>query len=59
MDTTAAAAIPGVLAVYTSADLDADGIGGLPCAALVKNIDGTDQANPGHPVLARGSRRLV
>ncbi len=28
----AAKALPGVLAVYTAADLKADGIGGLPCA---------------------------
>ena len=40
IDTEAARAIPGVHAVYTIADLDADGIGGLPCAALVKNRDG-------------------
>ena len=48
-----------MLAVYTSADLDADGIGELPCAALVKNVDGTAQANPGHPVLAKGAVRHV
>jgi carbon-monoxide dehydrogenase large subunit len=57
MDTTAAKALPGVHAVYTSADLDADGIGELPCAALIKNKDGTDIHNLGHPVLARGRVR--
>ena len=40
IDTSAATALPGVLAVYTGADLDADGIGGLPCAATLKNRDG-------------------
>ena len=57
MDTTAAKAIPGVAGVYTSADLDADGIGELPCQALIKNKDGSDIHNPGHPVLARGAVR--
>ncbi|MDP6832118.1 MAG: xanthine dehydrogenase family protein molybdopterin-binding subunit [Alphaproteobacteria bacterium] len=33
IDTKAAAALPGVAGVYTSADLLADGIGPLPCAA--------------------------
>jgi CO/xanthine dehydrogenase Mo-binding subunit len=31
IDTTAAAALPGVLAVLTGADLAADGIGNIPC----------------------------
>ncbi len=57
IDTTAAKAVPGVHAVYTAADLDADGIGELPCAALIKNKDGSDIHNPGHPVLARGAVR--
>jgi carbon-monoxide dehydrogenase large subunit len=59
IDAAAATALPGVLAVYTGADLAADGIGGLPCAALVKNRDGSSQANPGHPVLAQGAVRHV
>lgn len=33
IDTRAAAALPGVAGVYTGADLEADGIGPLPCAA--------------------------
>jgi carbon-monoxide dehydrogenase large subunit len=59
LDTTAAKAIPGVRAIYTSADLNADGIGGLPCAAAIKNRDGTDMALPPHPVLADGIVRHV
>ncbi len=31
IDTSAAAAMAGVVAVYTGADIEADGIGGLPC----------------------------
>jgi carbon-monoxide dehydrogenase large subunit len=57
IDTAAAKALPGVAAVYTSADLDADGIGELPCQALIKNKDGTDIHNLGHPVLARNAVR--
>jgi carbon-monoxide dehydrogenase large subunit len=57
IDTTAAKSLPGVAAIYTSADLDADGIGELPCQALIKNKDGTDIHNLGHPVLARGAVR--
>ncbi len=34
IDTSAAAALPGVAGVYTGADLEADGIGPLPCAAV-------------------------
>ncbi len=59
LDTAAARALPGVLAVYTSADLTADGIGPLPCAAQVKNRDGSPQAAPPHPVLAEGAVRHV
>ena len=57
VDAAAARAMPGVLAIYTSADLDADGIGELPCQALIKNRDGSAIHNLGHPVLARGAVR--
>ncbi|HET9019795.1 MAG TPA: molybdopterin cofactor-binding domain-containing protein, partial [Acetobacteraceae bacterium] len=59
IDTSAAKALPGVLAVYTSSDLNADGIGGLPCAAPVKNRDGSAMKLPPHPVLADGRVRHV
>jgi carbon-monoxide dehydrogenase large subunit len=52
MDTTEAAKLPGVHAIYTAADLAADGIGDLPCAIPLKNRDGSDRANPPHPILA-------
>ncbi|MBN9510676.1 MAG: xanthine dehydrogenase family protein molybdopterin-binding subunit [Alphaproteobacteria bacterium] len=55
IDTAAAKAISGVLAVYTAADLKADGIGSLPCAVSLKNRDGSPQASPPHPVLADGA----
>lgn len=44
IDTAAAASLTGVKAIYTAADLNADGIGPLPCAAPVQNRDGSDQA---------------
>ena len=59
IDTAAAKAMPGVKAVYTSADLNADGIGGLPCAVPMTNRDGSAGAMPPHPVLADGVVRHV
>ncbi len=59
VDTAAAIAIPGVVAVYTGADLAADDIGGLPCAIPLKNRDGTPRMDPPHPVLAASAVRHV
>ena len=59
IDVEAAKAAPGVLGVYTAADLTADGIGPLPCAIPLKNRDGSDRADPPHPVLADGTVRHV
>ena len=59
IDTAAARAIAGVVAVYTAADLAADDIGDLPCAVDLKNRDGSAGAKPPHPVLARGRVRHV
>lgn len=59
IDTTAATALPGVLAIYTGADLKADGIGGLPCLIPLKNRDGSARAEVPHPVLADGEVRHV
>ena len=58
-DVTAARRVPGVLGVYTAADLNAAGVGPLPCAAPVQNNDGTAMAAPPHPVLAEGMVRHV
>ena len=59
IDTAAAKAVPGVKAIYTGADLAADGIGGLPCLVALENRDGSKQALPPHPVLADGMVRHV
>ena len=39
IDTAAARGAPGVLGVFTEADLRADGIGPLPCVAQVNTVD--------------------
>ena len=52
IDTAAAAAADGVVAVFTGADLKADGIGDLPCGWLVKSKDGSDMIQPPHPPIA-------
>ncbi len=59
IDTTAARSVSGVKAIYTAADLKADSIGPLPCAAPVQNRDGSDMANPPRFALADGAVRHV
>ena len=59
IDTAAAVSIPGVKAIFTAADLTADGIAPMPCAAPVQNRDGSDMASPPHPSLADGAVRHV
>ncbi len=53
------AAMPGVLAVLTGADMAADGLGGLPCGWTVKSKDGTDMQQPEHPPLAHSMLNYV
>src|SRR5690349_7565198 len=57
IDTAAAQASPGVVAVYTAADLSA--IGGLPCGWQIHSNDGSAMAEPKHPMLAEGTVRHV
>src|SRR5665811_2177119 len=59
IDTKAAAAAPGVVAVFTGADLAAEEIGGLPCGWQIHNKDGSPMAEPPHPVIAVGKVRHV
>ncbi len=59
IDVEAARSAPGVLAVYTSTDLDAAGIGDIPCLTAIPGRDGDPPVMPGHPVLARGRVRHV
>ncbi len=50
---------PGVIAVFTGADLAAENVGGLPCGWLIHSIDGTPMHEPPHPVLAHDRVRHV
>jgi len=55
----AAKAAPGVLAVYTHADIDAAGFGTLPNNLPLKGRDGTPLIKPPRPVLATDRVRNV
>ena len=57
INTAAAAASDGVVAVYTSADMAA--VGGIPCGWQVTGKDGNPMHEPKHPVLAEGKVRHV
>ena len=51
IDSSAALAAAGVVAVLTGADMAADGLGGLPCGWGITSKDGTPMAEPAHPPL--------
>ncbi len=59
IDTAAALAIAGVRAVFTAADVAADGLGDLPCAVPVKDRNDAPLPRPGRRLLARGRVRHV
>ncbi|WP_404299510.1 xanthine dehydrogenase family protein molybdopterin-binding subunit [Alicycliphilus denitrificans] len=58
VDTAAAAAMPGVAAVFTGKDI-AGKMNGLPCGWLISNPDGSPMKEPPHPVLAATKVRYV
>ncbi len=57
IDTGAAAAMPGVLAVFTGEDFK--DVGGNPAGWLINSRDGTPMREPKRPVLAHGKVRHV
>ena len=59
IDTKAASAMPGVLAILTHADLDAAGFGPLKCAINIPGRDGQPMKRPPRPSLAKGKVRFV
>jgi carbon-monoxide dehydrogenase large subunit len=59
IDTAAAKAAPGVLAVLTAADVKAAGWGDLPVPGGLKRRDGADAFKPRYPILADGKTRWV
>jgi carbon-monoxide dehydrogenase large subunit len=56
IDTSGAGAAPGIIAVFTAADMQ---VGSLPCGWLVNSKDGSPMAEPPHPILAQGKVRHV
>ena len=54
IDTAEAAAMPGVLAVLTGAELAADKIGNLICGWMIHSKDGSPMKMAPHPALAHG-----
>src|SRR2546421_6583624 len=59
LDTKAAAAMPGVLAVLTGAELAADKIGNLICGWMITSKDGSQMKMAPHPALAHGKANHV
>src|SRR6266542_1154505 len=59
IDTAAARAMPGVLAIYTASDLAKGGIGPLPPRQVMNNRDGTPMLTPVRYVLATAKVRHV
>jgi carbon-monoxide dehydrogenase large subunit len=57
VDTAAAAAMPGVLRVFTGEDFKE--VGGIPCGWQVMDRFGKPMSEPRHPVLAHGKVRHV
>ncbi|MEM0988421.1 MAG: xanthine dehydrogenase family protein molybdopterin-binding subunit [Pseudomonadota bacterium] len=57
IDTGAASAMPGVIRVFTSADME--GLGGVPCGWQVTDKNGDPMKEPMHPILAAGKVRHV
>lgn len=51
IDTLPAEAMPGVVAVLTGADVEADGLGGLTCNVKRHQADGSPMVEPPHPIL--------
>jgi carbon-monoxide dehydrogenase large subunit len=59
IETEAAKAVPGVLGVYTGADLTEAGYGAMRCALPLKNRDGSPLTNIDRPPLAMDKVRFV
>lgn len=59
IDTDAARAAPGVLAIYTAADIKAAGLGAIPCLIPLKQSNGKPLVTPPRPLLADAVVRHV
>jgi len=59
IDTSAAEAAPGVVAIFTGKDIAEAGIGGLICGWMIHNKDGSPMSAGPHPALAADKVRYV
>ena len=59
IDTSAARAADGILAVLTASDIKTAGLGTLPCLFPVTQSDGSPMVSPARPILADGFVRHV
>ena len=59
VDVSAALELPGVVAVYTGADMKADNVGGLPVGWGISGKDGNPMKEPPHPPIAHDKVRYV
>ncbi len=59
MDPSEARASPGVVAVFTGANIKTDGLGSLPCAWMIHSKDGSEMKAGAHPLLAIDRVRYV
>ena len=59
LDSAAAAAAPGVLAVLTGEELARDGLGPIPCVSSVTNRDGSAPPMPARPAIVQERVRHV
>ena len=59
IDSRAAKAAPGVVAVFTGADMAADTVGSLPCGWQIHSRDGSPMVEPPHPPLVPDQVRHV
>jgi carbon-monoxide dehydrogenase large subunit len=60
IDISRALTAPGVVAIFTQADIDASGpVGGIPCGWQVTGKGGAVMKEPKHPILATGKVRHV
>jgi carbon-monoxide dehydrogenase large subunit len=59
IDLAQANAAPGVVAIFTGADLAAAKVGGLPCGWLITDVNGQPMKEPPHPCLAQSKVRHV
>jgi carbon-monoxide dehydrogenase large subunit len=59
IDFDKAKSAPGVVAIFTGADLANAKVGGLPCGWLITDVNGQPMKEPPHPCLAQGKVRHV